>query len=268
MGFLRVPRIHWPLMVYVLCTVTQGAFLMFSRSPDGIPHPTHPHKVLDKFTADLQTSGLLEWLSEDADDDFDIKPQNQAEPAKAAKEKAQPGGNSKRKLLAHAEKPKNKNEAAVIQSLRAALDTCHRQAGKALPVNAKKNMEALLKQSASFIDQAQVRADVNAKSRKNSKYHQKKVGLESTKEEIQHDLRNAKDDISAEKREKDHINSLASLQATIDYYRGIRNIGAPASGLSSFRSSAGDVASLNNAEPTLPEHIATLNQDGGDRDRK
>ena len=101
--------------------------MILRRSPDGIPHPTHPHKVLDKFTADLQTSGLLEWLSEDADDDFDIKPQNQAEPAKAAKEKAQPGGNSKRKLLAHAEKPKNKSEAAVIQSLRAALDTCHRQ---------------------------------------------------------------------------------------------------------------------------------------------
>ena len=74
-------------------------------------------------------------------------------------------------------------------------------------------------------------------------------------------------DIRAEEREAAHIVALDELQATIDHYRGVRNAGAPPSGLNSFRSSAGDVASLNNAVPSLQDRIDELNQDGGDRNK-
>eukprot|EP00976_Prorocentrum_cordatum_P068860 1179315-Prorocentrum_minimum.AAC.3 len=89
------------------------------KSPDGIPHPSHPHRTLDQFTRNLQDSGLLHWLSEEADEDLGVTP-GQSMPAR-------------RRLLAHPPTPatkntpkKNtpKNHAAVVATLRNALDRC------------------------------------------------------------------------------------------------------------------------------------------------
>jgi len=180
---------------------------------------------------------------------------------------------TRRKLLAQRpSKPtpkKNtpKNQAAVITSLQNALDRCNHEAGRSLPIKAKANMAALKAHHASFVDEQQNRAIENSKGWKNIRADQKHVRKEEALEEKQHAKRNEITDKKAEEREAAHIEALNDLQATIDYYRGVRNAGAPPSGLNSFRSSAGDVASLNNAVPSLQSRIDELNQDGGDRNK-
>ena len=94
-----------------------------------------------------------------------------------------------------------------------------------------------------------------------------RITLQEAAEEKQHAARNKETDRTAEEREAAHIVALNELQAQIDFYRGVRNAGAPPSGENSFSSSASDVASLNNAVPSLQSHINTLNQDGGDRNK-